>query len=793
MRLSRPSFSQSLAATGLAVALSCTALPAFAHDGADHRANPVAAEQARQQATDHTQALVALQKHWQKAQGAEKSRALQQLVAKAEERRAFLAELVRTNPAEVLRVAIPEEKQIGMPAEVIEKLEQKLELEGEYEARYEDYDDGRHKLRRFLNTRFGEQFGLHFTGEAPEINSNASIRVQGVLLANDSGSDTDGEVVLSSEDDSSLNLAYAGSTQASTDLGLSSNTFGEQRTLLMLVNFQDKREEPYTRAYAQTMLFGDINNYYRENSFDQAWLSGDVVGWYTIPVSSTNCSTSTIASEAKAAASARGMDLSAYDRFVYAFPENACGFSGTATVGGTPSQAWIRGDFSFEVVSHEIGHNFGLHHSHSLNCTNGNSIGAGNPIVGYGVDPYPGCSNLEYGDGVDVMGWSSSAHFNSYQKEHIGWLDYGSSPAITTVESSGTYTIYPYAAQNGQPKALKVLKSVDPYTGNRTWYYVEFRQPVGFDGVIDDSFMEGNMLDTANILNGVAVHAKYDVGGNMGYLLDMTPESYQLYTEDPALEVGRSFNSPDGDLTITTVSTEGGKAVVDISFGETTTQSCTRSKPSLTFSPAQGPWVTAGTAVSYTVTVTNNDSSTCSNSSYSLNASKPSGWSTTFGSSSLSLAPGKSASTTLKVTSASTAADGFYNIGVSATSGSYSASGNVTYVVDNPSVSNSAPVAVNDDTDTSGNAVTIAVLGNDYDPDGDTLRVTGVTQGAKGSVRINADGTLIYTPAKNFRNGDSFNYTISDGNRNASATVNVSATGTSSGAGGKGNGKGPNK
>jgi hypothetical protein len=279
----------------------------------------------------------------------------------------------------------------------------------------------------------------------------------------------------------------------------------------------------------------------------------------------------------------------------------------------------------------------------------------------------------------------------------------------------------------------------------------------------------------------------------MGYLLDMTPESYQLYTEDPALEVGRSFNSPDGDLTITTVSTEGGKAVVDISFGETTTQSCTRSKPSLTFSPAQGPWVTAGTAVSYTVTVTNNDSSTCSNSSYSLNASKPSGWSTTFGSSSLSLAPGKSASTTLKVTSASTAADGFYNIGVSATSGSYSASGNVTYVVDNPSVSNSAPVAVNDDTDTSGNAVTIAVLGNDYDPDGDTLRVTGVTQGAKGSVRINADGTLIYTPAKNFRNGDSFNYTISDGNRNASATVNVSATGTSSGAGGKGNGKGPNK
>jgi hypothetical protein len=46
--------------------------------------------------------------------------------------------------------------------------------------------------------------------------------------------------------------------------------------------------------------------------------------------------------------------------------------------------------------------------------------------------------------------------------------------------------------------------------------------------------------------------------------------------------------------------------------------------------------------------------------------------------------------------------------------------------------------------------VTFNVLGNDTDPDGDTLSVTGATvDPAKGSVVVNADGTLTFTPAPN--------------------------------------------
>jgi Bacterial Ig domain len=57
----------------------------------------------------------------------------------------------------------------------------------------------------------------------------------------------------------------------------------------------------------------------------------------------------------------------------------------------------------------------------------------------------------------------------------------------------------------------------------------------------------------------------------------------------------------------------------------------------------------------------------------------------------------------------------------------------------------------------------IDVLGNDADPDdGDTLTVTAVTQPANGTVVINDDGTLTYTPDEGFVGDDTFSHTVSD-------------------------------
>jgi hypothetical protein len=74
------------------------------------------------------------------------------------------------------------------------------------------------------------------------------------------------------------------------------------------------------------------------------------------------------------------------------------------------------------------------------------------------------------------------------------------------------------------------------------------------------------------------------------------------------------------------------------------------------------------------------------------------------------------------------------------------------------------------------NGVTIDVLANDTDGDGDTLTIAQVTEPANGTVTI-VSGTILYTPDENFNGQDSFSYLVSDGNGGTtSSTVTVTVT-----------------
>ncbi|SHL81934.1 FecR family protein, partial [Roseovarius marisflavi] len=91
---------------------------------------------------------------------------------------------------------------------------------------------------------------------------------------------------------------------------------------------------------------------------------------------------------------------------------------------------------------------------------------------------------------------------------------------------------------------------------------------------------------------------------------------------------------------------------------------------------------------------------------------------------------------------------------------------------------NDAPVAQDDSAVTAEDSnVQIAVLGNDSDVDGDALSVTQATA-LNGSVVINGDGTLSYTPKADFNGTDTISYTVSDGlggSDTAEVTVTVGA------------------
>ncbi len=91
---------------------------------------------------------------------------------------------------------------------------------------------------------------------------------------------------------------------------------------------------------------------------------------------------------------------------------------------------------------------------------------------------------------------------------------------------------------------------------------------------------------------------------------------------------------------------------------------------------------------------------------------------------------------------------------------------------------NDQPVATDDTALVAQNtAVIVNVMKNDVDVDGDTLFVSNVSQGANGTVVINANGTVTYTPTTpDFAGIDSFNYDVSDGTLTDTATVEVEVT-----------------
>ena len=632
------------------------------------------AQQGPSAAQSLTKTLIALNARFQAAGRAERAGLSGRLLSVAATRQQALAALLESNPGEVLRVALPAALRSRLPSSVRPYIEREAALEGVLLVLHEDWPGGG-RYRHLLDTTSG-RYLLHFASRQPtHLLTGSRIRVRGVQVG------------------TTLALATDVTTVQAVAPAPVLNTFGEQRTLVILVNFQDNPTQPYALADGQSVFFGAASNFFLENSYQQTWLSGDVVGWYTIPLNSTTCDSGGIATYAEATATAAGVDLSAYTHRVYAFPLNsACGFSGAATVGGNPSRAWINGsgNMSLGTVGHELGHNLGLLHSHSLVCDGTTMVGT--------------CTTLEYGDGVDIMGWSASGHFNAFQKERLGWLNYGGSPPITIVTASGTYHLDPYEPPGTNPKALKLLKRTDPTTGAREWYYVEFRQAIGFDSHLATVSGPYQLL-SSNILNGVEIRWGSESSNDSSRLLDMTPGSVDpysgivdLYTNDPALTVGNSFSDPDAGVTMTVASVDAGGARVSVTL---TPPTCPRASPTVAVSPSAGPAVLAGTAVTYTVSVTNNDGAGCAASTFSLQTMVLlTGWTAAFGAPTPTLSPGASTFTTFTVTSPASVTGTAYTFPVivrNSANTSYQATSSAVYVIGSGVVGSDLDVSVSTD------------------------------------------------------------------------------------------------
>ncbi len=435
---------------------------------------------------------------------------------------------------------------------------------------------------------------------------------------------------------------------------------GDQRTLVILANFTDKALT-CTAADVNTRVFGatgnTVNNGFKEASRGLVSFSGNVVGPYTIPYSAadTTCPFGNWGSAAESAARAAGVDPSQYTRVAYVVPPGGgCGWAGLAYMPGR--QSWVNTCSSTGVYTHELGHNLALHH-------------AATPTS-------------EYGDGSDPMGGARVVRNNAGNQAMAGWLPTGS---VLDVFAGGSY---PLAALGGEAgTATQVLRIVKPDTSEV--YYVSFRQALGVDANLPATFQ-----------NTVSVHRAIGTG-------KLPARTYLLQT----LGAGGSFVDSINGIQIVNQGVAGNTATVGVSFSGGT---CERVAPTVAVNPASASG-SAGGAVSYGVTVTNNNTAACGTGSFALQQTLPSGFSGSFSATALSLAPGASASTTWQVRSASTAADATYTLDVIAGDGAGAATtSHASYIVATdrtaPTLTVTSPAR---DAVLSGRSVTLAATASD--------------------------------------------------------------------------------
>ena len=351
--------------------------------------------------------------------------------------------------------------------------------------------------------------------------------------------------------------APAAPTSKVQSFGIESLT--TNKVLVLLVKFTDN-VEPFTSAAVQQVMVtnaGSVANYYNEVSFGQEQLSVTVTpSWLQSGIAPpTTCDYSTIGTKADAAyAAAFPADNTIYQNRFYVFSHvNACGWAGLAYVGF--GRAYSNGYNTLGVYGHELGHNFGLLHAGRLTCP-GLSICSSGGVT-------------EYGDLFDVMGNSSTMHFNAAQKSILQWIPGTSVKTHTT--GTATYTLSPIESGGGGSYAIKI-----PAAANRT-YWVEYRQPIGFDGPGLGAFVFPS--------NGAQIRVSSPFESTSGaddtQLLDMTPGTGSFV--DAALLAGQSYTDTTYGITITVGSASPTSLDVTVAVGAgspTTTTLVSSANPS---------------------------------------------------------------------------------------------------------------------------------------------------------------------------------------------------------------------
>lgn len=459
---------------------------------------------------------------------------LNELIEISKERKEKLISLMRENPKKALEIVIDEQVRDNLPLEVQGNIEEKVEQEGTLNVMHTD-DFENPENSKYFYYLVDENFNKVniYPSENLNLISNTQVRLKGYQLENNLLTEANQE-----------NLQVLSSPEIAED------NLGEQKTIVILMNWIDEKgilHSGITKEEAEKAVFQEANDYFKENSYGKAWLTGKVVGPYQTKEKCSELEAIKLADP--------DVYFPNYDRIIIFYPfylrqNGICGFDGVSDIGKkifTVDGKNIKVSYSLNlrkdlwVVGHELGHQFGEGHSDLLDCSN----------IGYfNIDK---CNVIEYGDPFDIMGnvgtrnRGLTPHLNAYHKRGIGWI----SKEDSVITTNGEYSLTPIELSSYGAYGIKLIKI--PITSNpsiifwdETSYYLEYRQPIGFDNNINDDLYKGVLFHVAHSIEGLG------------------RSSYIYYPNSITIKEGETFNDGLYNVSIKVLSIDKSNAKVKI-------------------------------------------------------------------------------------------------------------------------------------------------------------------------------------------------------------------------------------
>lgn len=311
---------------------------------------------------------------------------------------------------------------------------------------------------------------------------------------------------------------------------------------VVMFNFTDLRTTPFSKAQVADALVNgstSVKRFYEEESKGRMTLTGAVFGWYQLNVASTGCDYTTWHTLAWNAANAAGANLGAYTNVAFVFPNtSSCGWAGLGYVPG--SYTYLNGNISVQVLTHELGHNFGISHANADEC----SVGGTRVMIAATAS----CTAVGYADPFSTMGNNALRHNHGSHLGELGWLD-ANEKAIGA--PGNTYTITPYFGTAG-------LKLVRIPRGDGTFFDLDIRTPYGSF----DNYAAGSPVTVGVTIRIGVGTASPTTTPKASLLLDSAPATSDL--KDGPLGVGRTMTDPVSKISISALAVDGNGIVVRV-------------------------------------------------------------------------------------------------------------------------------------------------------------------------------------------------------------------------------------